>query len=61
MAEHCQRPNWFTTNFCYWVVAAVTRFGVSVYGSGVLEIKVRNCGEWRQNVLVTAPPGPGPA
>jgi deazaflavin-dependent oxidoreductase (nitroreductase family) len=29
-------------------VAALTRVGVSVYGSRVLEVKGRKSGEWRQ-------------
>jgi deazaflavin-dependent oxidoreductase (nitroreductase family) len=48
MAEHYQRPGWFTTNVFNRVVAALTRLGVSVYGSRVLEVKGRTSGEWRQ-------------
>jgi deazaflavin-dependent oxidoreductase (nitroreductase family) len=48
MAEHYQRPGWFTTNIFNRVVAALTRLGVSVYGSRVLEVKGRKSGEWRQ-------------
>ena len=48
MAEHYQRPGWFTTNVFNRVVAALTRLGVSVYGSRVLEVKGRKSGEWRQ-------------
>jgi deazaflavin-dependent oxidoreductase (nitroreductase family) len=48
MSEHYQRPGWFTTNFFNRVVAALTRVGVSVYGSRVLEVKGRKTGEWRQ-------------
>ena len=48
MSEHYQRPGWFTTNVLNRLVAALTRAGVSVYGSRVLEVKGRKSGEWRQ-------------
>ena len=47
MAEHYQRPGWFTTQVFNRVVAAMTRLGVSVYGSRVLEVKGRSSGQWR--------------
>lgn len=46
--EHYQRPGWFTTNVFNRVVAVLTRLGVSVYGSRVLEVKGRKSGQWRQ-------------
>jgi deazaflavin-dependent oxidoreductase (nitroreductase family) len=48
MPEHYQRPGWFTTNVFNRLVAALTRAGVSVYGSRVLEVQGRRSGEWRQ-------------
>jgi deazaflavin-dependent oxidoreductase (nitroreductase family) len=48
MAEHYQAPGWFTTNVFNRAVAELTRLGVSVYGSRVLEVKGRKSGEWRQ-------------
>jgi deazaflavin-dependent oxidoreductase (nitroreductase family) len=48
VAEHYQRPGWFTTNVFNRVVAALTRAGVSVYGSRVLEVQGRTSGEWRR-------------
>jgi len=48
VAEHYQRPGWFTTNVFNRIVAAMTRMGVSVYGSRVLEVRGRRSGEWRQ-------------
>jgi hypothetical protein len=48
MPEHYQRPGWFTTNVFNRVVAGLTRLGVSVYGSRVLEVTGRKSGEWRQ-------------
>lgn len=48
MAEHYQRPGWFTTNVFNRAIAGLTRLGVSVYGSRVLEVQGRKSGEWRQ-------------
>jgi deazaflavin-dependent oxidoreductase (nitroreductase family) len=48
MAEHYQRPGWFTTNVFNRIVAVCTRFGLSVYGSRVLEVRGRTSGEPRQ-------------
>lgn len=47
MAEHYQRPGWFTTHVFNRVVAGATQLGLSVYGSRVLEVKGRTSGEWR--------------
>jgi deazaflavin-dependent oxidoreductase (nitroreductase family) len=47
MPEHYQRAGWFTTNVFNRAVAALTRAGVSVYGSRVLEVQGRKSGEWR--------------
>jgi deazaflavin-dependent oxidoreductase (nitroreductase family) len=47
VAEHYQRPGWFTTHVFNRVVAGLTRGGISVYGSRVLEVKGRKSGEWR--------------
>ena len=48
LPEHYQRPGWFTTNVFNRLVATLTRVGISVYGSRVLEVKGRKSGEWRQ-------------
>lgn len=45
---HYQRPGWFTTNVFNRLVAALTRAGISVYGSRVLEVRGRRSGRWRQ-------------
>lgn len=55
-AEHFarKRPGWFTRNVFNRAVAALTRLGVSVWGSRVLEVKGRKSGEPRRtpvNVL----------
>ena len=54
MAEHYQRPGWFTKQVFNRAVAGLTRLGVSVAGSRVLEVRGRKSGEWRRtpvNVL----------
>ena len=48
MTESYQRPGWFTTNVFNRLVAWLTRAGVSVFGSRVLEVRGRKSGEWRQ-------------
>lgn len=48
MAEHYQQPGWFTKRVFNPAVAALTRLGVSVAGSRVLEVRGRKSGEWRR-------------
>jgi deazaflavin-dependent oxidoreductase (nitroreductase family) len=48
MADRYQRPGWFTKHVFNRTVAALTRLGVSVAGSRVLEVRGRKSGEWRQ-------------
>jgi deazaflavin-dependent oxidoreductase (nitroreductase family) len=45
---HFQRPGWFTENVFNRAVAALTRLGLSVWGSRVLEVRGRSSGEWRR-------------
>jgi deazaflavin-dependent oxidoreductase (nitroreductase family) len=45
---HYQRPGWFTKHVFNRAVAGLTRLGVSVYGSRVLEVRGRTSGQWRQ-------------
>lgn len=55
MTEHYQRPDWFTEHLFNPAVAALTRLGLSVAGSRVLEVPGRRSGEPRRtpvNVLV---------
>ena len=49
--ERYQRPGWFTTNVFNRVVARLTRMGVSVYGSRVLEVRGRTSGQWRSTPI----------
>ena len=48
MAEHYQRPGWFTKQVFNRFVAGLTGLGVSVAGSRVLEVRGRKSGEWRR-------------
>jgi deazaflavin-dependent oxidoreductase (nitroreductase family) len=45
---HYQRPGWFTKHVFNPTVAALTRLGVSVAGSRILEVRGRKTGEWRR-------------
>jgi deazaflavin-dependent oxidoreductase (nitroreductase family) len=50
-----QEPGWFTKNVFNRIVALLTRMGLDVAGSRVLEVKGRKSGEWRKtpvNLLV---------
>src|SRR6516165_10363911 len=49
MADHYRRPGWFTRNVFNRIVAGLTRLGISVLGSRVLEVKGRKSGQPRQN------------
>jgi deazaflavin-dependent oxidoreductase (nitroreductase family) len=48
MDAHFQEPGWFTKNVFNRFVAALTKLGISVAGSRVLEVKGRKSGEWRR-------------
>jgi deazaflavin-dependent oxidoreductase (nitroreductase family) len=48
MAPRYQRPDWFTKNIFNPIVAALTRLGISVAGSRVLEVPGRKTGEPRR-------------
>jgi deazaflavin-dependent oxidoreductase (nitroreductase family) len=48
MAERFEEPGWFTKNVFNRAVAALTRLGISVAGSRVLEVRGRRSGEWRR-------------
>jgi deazaflavin-dependent oxidoreductase (nitroreductase family) len=48
MAEHYRRPDWFTKHVFNRVVAGLTRLGISVAGSRVLEVRGRKTGEPRR-------------
>ena len=48
MADHYQQPGWFTKNVFNRIVAVLTRLGISVWGSRVLEVAGRKTGEPRR-------------
>jgi len=48
MEQRFQEPSWFTKNVFNRLVAALTKLGISVAGSRVLEVKGRKSGEWRR-------------
>jgi deazaflavin-dependent oxidoreductase (nitroreductase family) len=43
-----KQPGWFTKNVFNRFVALLTRLGLSVWGSRVLEVRGRSSGEWRR-------------
>ena len=47
MADHYQKPDPFTRYVLNPLVAGLTKLGVGVYGSRVLEVRGRKSGEWR--------------
>src|SRR4051812_33361582 len=47
-ATHYRRPGWFTRNVFNRFVARLTRWGISVWGSRVLEVPGRRTGEPRR-------------
>lgn len=48
MPEHYQKPGWFTAHVFNPAVASLTRLGISVAGSRVLELRGRKSGELRR-------------
>jgi deazaflavin-dependent oxidoreductase (nitroreductase family) len=48
MPQRYVAPDWFTRNVFNRIVAALTRLGISVWGSRVLEVRGRNTGEPRR-------------
>jgi len=46
--RHYRAPDWFTRHVFNTIVAGLTRMGVSVLGSRVLEVKGRTSGELRR-------------
>lgn len=48
MADHYQAPGWITRHLFNPLIAGLTRAGVGVWGSRVLEVRGRKSGEWRR-------------
>ena len=49
MADRYLEPGWFTRNVFNGAVSTMTRAGISVWGSRVLEVRGRKSGEPRRN------------
>lgn len=52
--EHVRKPGWFTVKVLNGFVAWLTRRGISLKGSRILEVRGRKSGQWRRtpvNVL----------
>jgi hypothetical protein len=54
-APHFKEPGWFTRNVFNPLVAGLSRRGVSLAGSRVLEVQGRKSGEWRQTPVNPLP------
>jgi deazaflavin-dependent oxidoreductase (nitroreductase family) len=48
MTQNFQEPGWFTKHVFNPIVAGLTRLGISLAGSRVLEVRGRKSGEWRR-------------
>jgi deazaflavin-dependent oxidoreductase (nitroreductase family) len=53
--DHYKAPDWFTRNVLNRVVAGLTRLGIGVYGSRILEVRGRKSGEWRRTPVNLLP------
>ncbi|MEO6859218.1 MAG: nitroreductase family deazaflavin-dependent oxidoreductase [Solirubrobacteraceae bacterium] len=51
MADHYQAPGWITQHLFNPLIAGLTRAGVGVWGSRVLEVRGRKSGEWRRTPI----------
>lgn len=47
-AKHFKEPGWFTKHVFNPLVAGLTKIGLPIAGSRVLEVKGRKSGEWRR-------------
>jgi deazaflavin-dependent oxidoreductase (nitroreductase family) len=47
MADRYLKPSWFTRNVFNRGVAALTKLGISVWGSRILAVRGRTTNEWR--------------
>src|SRR4051794_6746731 len=55
MEEHYRRPGWFTKQLLNRIVARLTRLGLSIAGSRLLEVRGRKSGEWRSTPVNLMP------
>jgi hypothetical protein len=54
-AAHFKQPGWFTRRVFNPLVALLSRSGLSLAGSRVLEVQGRKSGEWRQTPVNPLP------
>jgi deazaflavin-dependent oxidoreductase (nitroreductase family) len=54
-AERYQRPGWLAKHVFNPLVAGLTRLGIGVAGSRVLEVRGRRTGEWRRTPVNPLP------
>jgi deazaflavin-dependent oxidoreductase (nitroreductase family) len=55
VTDRFQEPGWFTKHVFNPFIAGLSRIGLSVAGSRVLEVKGRKSGEWRQTPVNPLP------
>ncbi len=55
MAEHYRKPGWVTRKMVNPLIAGLTRRGVGVWGSRVLEVRGRQSAEWRRTPVNLLP------
>jgi deazaflavin-dependent oxidoreductase (nitroreductase family) len=55
VADRYQRPGWFNKHLFNGLIAGLTRAGISVAGSRVLEVRGRKSGEWRRTPVNPLP------
>jgi deazaflavin-dependent oxidoreductase (nitroreductase family) len=48
VADHYQAPGWGTRHLFNPLIAGLTRAGIGVWGSRVLEVRGRKSGQWRR-------------
>lgn len=48
VAEHYQAPDWITRKLVNPLVSGLTRAGIGIRGSRVLEVRGRKSGQWRR-------------
>lgn len=54
-AKHFKEPGWFTKHVFNPLVAGLTKIGLPIAGSRVLEVKGRKSGEWRRTPVNPLP------
>ncbi len=55
MSDHYRKPGWLTRVVLNKIVGGLTRAGIGVYGSRVLEVRGRSSGQWRRTPVNVLP------